>query len=255
MRFRPAISHRPSAISQPSHEASAGPPTDFALRASSGLAEAKRRRKPTAKAGWGLAAAFLFVVASGRAFAEPELVDRIVSIIDRDVIMLSEAEQAMWLVELRTDDDASLRDVVERLIEARLIEHEVARFTDTPVADELVDEQLARVRSRFPSEEALDAMLSSSGLSAEELRSDVRRQLTVNRYLERRFRALTYVTDDDIQNYFSEEVPLELPDERGPTLEEIDQIRRILEEQRFNERVEQWIDGLKKRSRIRLYVW
>ena len=41
----------------------------------------------------------------------------------------------------------------------------------------------------------------------------------------------------------------------GPTLEETDQIRRILEEQRFNERVDQWIEGLKKRSRIRRYVW
>jgi len=230
MRFR-------SAISQPSHEASAGPP------------------KPAAKAGWGLTVTFLLIVASGRASAEPELVDRIVAIIDRDVIMLSEAEQAMWLVELRSDDKVSLRDVVERLIEARLIEHEVARFTDAPVPDALVEEQLARVRSRFPSEEALDAMLSSNGLSEEELRSEVRRQLTVNRYLERRFRALTYVTDDDIQNYFSEEVLPELPDERGPMLEEIDQIRRILEEQRFNERVERWIDGLKKRSRIQLYVW
>ncbi len=219
MRFRSASGHRPSAI------------------------------------GRGLAVALLLIVASGGAFAEPELVDRIVAIIDRDVIMLSEAEQAMWLVELRTDDDVSLRDVVERLVVARLIEHEVARFTDAPVPDELVEEQLARVRSRFPSEEALDTMLSSSGLSEEELRSEVRRQLTVNRYLERRFRALTYVTDDDIQNYFSEEVLPELADEREPTLEEIDQIRRILEEQRFNERVEQWIDGLKKRSRIRLYVW
>lgn len=205
--------------------------------------------------GCGLAVALLLIVASGGAFAEAELVERIVAIIDREVIMLSEAEQAMWLVELRTDDDVSLRDVVERLIEARLIEHEVARFTDAPVPDERVEEQLARVRSRFPSEEALDTMLSSSGLSEEELRSDVRRQLTVNRYLERRFRALTHVADDDIQNYFSEKVLPELADEREPTLEEIDQIRRILEEQRFNERVDQWIDGLKKRSRIRLYVW
>ncbi len=219
MRFRSAISHRPSAIS------------------------------------WGLAVTFLLIVASGQASAESELVDRIVSIIDRDVIMLSEAEQAIWLVELRTGEDVSLRDVVERLIEAKLIEREVARFTDAPAPDELVEEQIERLRSSFPSEAAFEAMLSSRGLSEEELYSEVRRQLTVTRYLERRFRALTYVTDDAIQSYFSEEVLPELPDERGPTLEEIDQIRRILEEQRFNERVEQWIDGLKKRSRIRLYVW
>ena len=197
----------------------------------------------------------LSILVSGQTFAEAELVDRIVAIIDREVIMLSEAEQAVWLVELSSDEAAGLRDVVERLIEARLIEREVARFTDSPVPDELVEERLARVRSSFPSAEALDAMLSSRGMSREELRSEVSRQLAVNRYLERRFRALTYVSDDDIESYFLAEVLPELSDERGPTLEETDQIRRILEEQRFNERVDQWIAGLKKRSHIRRYVW
>ncbi len=210
--------------------------------------------RPSAISGW-LVVALALMVFAGDAFAEAELVDRIVAIIDRDVITLSEAEQAMWLVELRSEGDLSLPDVVERLIEARLIEREVARFTDAPVAEELVEEQLERVRSSFPSREVFEATLSSRGLSEAELRSEVRRQLGVNRYLERRFRALTYVTDDDIQNYFADEVLPELPDARGPTLEEIDQIRRILEEQRFNERVDQWIDGLKERLRIRRYAW
>lgn len=196
-------------------------------------------------------------VASGSAAAEPEpeLVDRIVAIIDRDVIMLSEAEQAMWLVEFDGDDDAGLRDVVERLIEARLIEREVARFTDAPVPDELVEDRVERVRTSFASAQEFEEMLASRGLAEAELHAEVRRQLTVNRYLERRFRALTYVTDDDIESYFSEEVLPALADERAPTLEEIDQIRRILEEQRFNERVERWIDDLKDHSRIRRYVW
>lgn len=184
-----------------------------------------------------------------------ELVDRIVAIIDRDVIMLSEAEQSMWLVELRTGDRSELRDVVERLIEARLIGREVARYAGEPVTDELVDEQLARVRGSFESQSAFEAMLSRHGLNEDELRTEVRRQLTITQYLERRFRALTYVTDDEIETYFSEVVQVELAQERGPTLEEIDQIRRILEERRFNERVDQWIGGLKSRARIRRYVW
>jgi len=204
---------------------------------------------------WSFAVLFLSIVASGQALAESELVDRIVAIIDRDVIMLSEAEQAMSLVELRTDEVRGMREVVERLIEERLIEREVARFADTPVADVLVDEQLERVRSSLPSDEAFETMLSTRGLSEEELRSEVRRQLTVNRYLERRFRALISVTDDDIQSYFSDEVLPELPEERGATLEEVDRIRRILEERRFNERVDQWIHGLKERSHIRRYIW
>lgn len=204
---------------------------------------------------WWLAVGFLLLVPSAGAFAERDLVDRIVAIVDRDVVLLSEAEQAMWLVEVRTGEDASLPGVVERLIEERLIEREVARFTDSPVPEELVEEGLARVRSRFPSRAAFEAALAERRSSEDELRAEVRRQLTVQRYLERRFRALTYVTDDDIENYFSEEVLPELAAERAPTLEEMDQIRRILEERRFNERVEEWIEGLKDRTHIRRYVW
>jgi len=205
-----------------------------------------------------LAVAAALLVPSANGFAEPELVDRIVAIIDRDVVMLSEAEQAMWLLEVRTGDSATLSGVVERLIEARLIEREVARFTDEPVPEELVEEQLERVRSGFESERAFETLLVERGSSEEELRSEVRRQLTVNRYLERRFRALTYVTDDEVEGYFAEEILSKLPGEapeRDPTLEEIDQIRRILEERRFNQRVEQWIESLKERSRIRRYIW
>lgn len=205
--------------------------------------------------GGALAVTLVLLLPSGQVFAEAELVDRIVAIIDREVVMLSEAEQARWLVEVRTGDDVSLSGVVERLIEAQLIEREVARFTDEPVPDELVEEQLGRARSSFGSVAAFEAMLAERGLSEDELRAEVRRQLTVNRYLERRFRALTYVTDDDIDSYFSAEILPELTDERGPTLAEFDHIRRLLEERRFNERVEQWIDGLKQRSRIRRYVW
>jgi hypothetical protein len=93
------------------------------------------------------------------------------------------------------------------------------------------------------------------GISEAELRNELQRQLAVNRYLERRFRALTYVTEDDVERYFTDEILPALAAEREPSVEETDQIRRILEERRFNERVEQWIDGLKARTRIRRYVW
>ncbi len=187
--------------------------------------------------------------------SQPELVDRIVAIIDRDVVTLSEAEQAAGFLELRGIDNVELADVVERLIEARLIERDVLRFTDDPLPEERVLEAVASLREAFGTEDAFEAMLTERSVSEQELFSELRRQLTVTRYLERRFRALAYVTEEEIQSFFDAEVIPELPAERAPTLEEVDQIRRILEEQKFNERVEQWLDGLKQRARIRRYVW
>jgi hypothetical protein len=64
------------------------------------------------------------------------------------------------------------------------------------------------------------------------------------------------VTDEQIEAYYRDEL---VPEVRGQSLPELgevsESIRRILEERAFNARVEEWIDGLKGRARIRRYVW
>jgi hypothetical protein len=99
-------------------------------------------------------------------------------------------------------------------------------------------------------------MLSQSGLTEDELRAALNRQLKVTAYLERRFRPLTFVTDEQIEAYYSGELLPEIRGQRPPDLADVSEsIRRILEERAFNARVEEWIRGLKERTRIRRYVW
>jgi peptidyl-prolyl cis-trans isomerase SurA len=190
------------------------------------------------------------------AFARAELVDRIVAIIDREVVTLSEAEQAQEIAFARAKEDVALVDVVERLIESRLVEREVERFTSEPVPSELVERAFDEVRAGSPEGAAFQRMLERSGLSEEELRATLRRQVAVAQYLERRFRPLTFVTDDQIEAYYRDELAPSVSRERLPELAEVsDSIRRILEERAFNARVEEWITGLKDRATIRRYVW
>lgn len=183
-----------------------------------------------------------------------EIVDRIVAIIDRQVITLSEAEQARGLLEVRTGQRPSLADVVERLIEERLVEREVERFVGEPVPVELVDGALSKLQESFPDETAYREMLARDGLTETEVRDQLRRQLAITRYLERRFRALTYVTAEEIRRYYEQDPELSAP--YAPPLSAVsDQIRRILEERKFTARVDTWIANLKGRARIRRYVW
>ena len=191
------------------------------------------------------------------ALARAELVDRIVAIIDREVVTLSEAEQASELARARTGAAAApLVSVVERLIESRLVEREVERFTGEPVSPELVDGALQEVRARFFYETAFLEMLARNGLSVEELRATLRRQIGVAEYLEQRFRPLTFVTEEQIEAYYRDELLPSLQGRPLPELSEVSEsIRRILEERAFNARVEEWIEGLKGRTRIRRYVW
>jgi peptidyl-prolyl cis-trans isomerase SurA len=188
--------------------------------------------------------------------AAAELVDRIVAIVDRDVVLLSEAEQAGAIARVRSGEQARLAEVVERLIEARLVEREVERFTSDPVPSVVVDEALDEVRSRFSSEADFQEELHRGGLTPAELRSELARQIEVTRYLERRFRALSFVSEEEVETYYRDELPERLGGADVPPLAEVAPlIRQLLEEREFNRRVEEWLDGLLSRSKIKRYVW
>lgn len=187
------------------------------------------------------------------------IVDRIVAIVDREVITLSEAEQAQTLRLVRADGgELSLAEVVERLIEARLIEREVKRYPGEPISLRQEDRAIQSFRQSFPSQRAFTEALGSRQMSEPELRALARRQIAITSYLERRFRPLVYVTDREVRTYYDNELRKEsqLLGETPPELDSVaDGIRRVLEERKFNERVNAWIDGLKSRAYIRRYVW
>jgi peptidyl-prolyl cis-trans isomerase SurA len=190
------------------------------------------------------------------ASAGAELVDRIVAIIDREIVTLSEAEQASEIARARGREKVLLVDVVERLIESRLVEREVERFTGEPVPPPLVERAFEEVRAASPSDAEFRQMLARSGLSEEELRTSLRRQVAVAQYLERRFRPMTFVTEEQIAAYYRDELAPSVEGRRLPELDDVSEsIRRILEERAFNARVETWIDALKERAKIRRYVW
>ena len=184
-----------------------------------------------------------------------EIVDRIAAVLDREAITLSEAEQAAEYRALRGEEELSMSKLVERLIEARLVEREVNRYPEESIPQEQIDEVLDAIRQSFPLEETL---VDIQGMTLDELEALVRKQLTVQRYLERRFRPLVYVTEADIEKYYADELVPVLDDagEAVPPLESVaGSIRRILEEKAFNQRVDRWIGDLKLRAHVRRYVW
>ena len=207
----------------------------------------------------GLAALVALGVVPASSLAAGEVVDRIVAIVDREAITLSEAEQALQLRIVRGgDEDSPLAEVVERLIEALLIEREVARYPGEALDADQVEGALAAVRESFPSEGDYREALESQGMTEEALHALVSRQLAINRYLERRFRALVRVSDEELRRYYDDELLPVLREtaEPAPPVESVaESIRRILRERKFNQRIESWIEELKTRAHIRRYVW
>ena len=198
---------------------------------------------------------FLLGVVLVASAARAEIVDRIVAVLDREAITLSEAEQAAEYRALRGEEELSMSKLVERLIEARLVEREVNRYPEESIPQKQIDEVLDAIRQSFHSEETL---VDIKGITLDELEALGRKQLTVQRYLERRFRPLVYVTEADIEKYYADELVPVLDDagEAAPLFESVaGSMRRILEEKAFNQRVDRWIGVLKSRAHVRRYVW
>lgn len=193
--------------------------------------------------------------------AAQEIVDRIVAIVDQDVITLSEAEQARRVGWLREDEDRlSLAEAVERLVERSLIERELRRNPDRSADSslgQLAEGSLARIRNSFVSPSAYRDALDAYRMREVDVLDELRRQHAVNLFLERRFRGLIYVTQEEIAAYYRDELTTEVGTRQElPPIEELaERIERLLQERKFNLRIETWIDGLKSRVSIRRYVW
>ena len=189
--------------------------------------------------------------------AGAEVVDRIVAVVDRHAITLSEAEQARRLQQLKGGEDVQLTQIVDQLIESYLIEREVKRYPGPPVTKEELSRAVGALREAVGSEEALFEALSDQEMDMDGLEHLLRRQLVISHYLDNRFRSLIHVNDEEIREYYDAEVvPALLSAEPQPELEMIeDVIRQVLVEKKFNQRVEAWIESLKSRAHIRKHVW
>lgn len=187
-----------------------------------------------------------------------EVVDRIAAVVDRYAITLTEAERAVELARFRGNDALALSDAIEALIENHLIEREIKRYPGIQVSPEDLRLAVDSLRDSYPSADDFRRAMELQGIDADELEQLLKKQLTINLYLERRFRFLVYVTEEEIQSFYEEELLPELQPsgEELPSRESLEErIRSLLVERKFNERVNQWIDDLKSRSRIRRYVW
>ena len=189
--------------------------------------------------------------------AEPELVDRIVAVVDEDPILLSEVEQvlALSLIEPREGESRERleRRALDALIEQRVRFHEIDRYGFAELPTEQVEMQLESIRASFDSDEEFAARLDDLGLDLRALRQLVARQLMVASYVEERLGARVFVGLDDIRAHYRDElVPaLEAAGEPVPPLDEVrEAIRVTLRERRLNEEIERWTEELRRAADI-----
>jgi peptidyl-prolyl cis-trans isomerase SurA len=153
----------------------------------------------------------------GGAVAVGESAERIAAIVNKEVILESDVDDAVQqaAAQYRVNPQDSLtmkqlrQDVLKQLVDEQVILAEAARqnVTITPAeVSQGVDQQMAGVKARFPTTQDFEKALQQENLTEAGLRQkyeeDVRRQLLVMRMVNREVQSKTTVTDAEVRAYY-----------------------------------------------------
>jgi len=203
-----------------------------------------------------LACLFLIPVA---AFPRDVVIDRIAVIVGKAVIKLSDIERNLRLTEFLNREPLNLsaqvrRPAAERLIDQQVIRNEIASGGYDRATDAEAQAMLERLeRDHYGSQESrLDAALERYGLTEDQLRDQLRWQLTVLRFLQQRFQPGVIVSDQDVQAYYDKHrAELERENPGKSTLAALEpKIRELVTGEDVNKDFEEWLARARERTHI-----
>jgi peptidyl-prolyl cis-trans isomerase SurA len=143
---------------------------------------------------------------------QPEIMDRVVAVVNQDVITMTELIEAVQISlqegrkEIKPgDEEKLLEQMLQQMIERRLQVQEAAK-EKLSVSDDEIKEQIEDMmkRSNTPTREQFEDGLKRQGLTIEAVRKGVREQLLVQKIRRRKVSSRFSVTDQEVDAYFKE---------------------------------------------------
>lgn len=154
-----------------------------------------------------LAFFILLALGSGTALAEPQQLDRIVAVVNDDVITRSELDQRINLVTQQLAQRATppSRAAIERQVLERMIMDRVQLQFAAQTALRVDDYQLERALQRIAQENKLSmadfrAAVERDGVKFARFREDIRNEIIISRLREREVDNRIVITDAEVDN-------------------------------------------------------
>jgi peptidyl-prolyl cis-trans isomerase SurA len=192
-----------------------------------------------------------------------DIIDRVAVTLDNQVITESEILLEIRLTAFQNGGPLDFkpeakREAAGRLIEQKLIrkEIEVGRYIQPNPAD--VEPMLKQMEAqRFHGPGEFRQALEKYDVREEDLKAHLLWQLTLLRFIDVRFRPGIQITDQDIQQYFSQKLP-ELEKQAGPDkkirLDDLrDKIQEALTDERVDQQLNDWLAETRKHMRIEFH--
>ena len=205
--------------------------------------------------------ASLLVLALLASPAQAEIVDRIAATVNDTAIPESEVRRAMVVSAMQPEPgesrDAFRGRVIDALIDQHLEYEDAVRFGPAAPDAAEVSAALEKLRENLSREgKTPDTEFARAGMTVDDVRSALERQLVVAKYLKERFAPLAYADEAQAREEYEKRY---VPERRaaGQPVEPFeavsDQMRNRYSERAFDEEVAKWLTDLRQRSRISIY--
>ena len=181
-----------------------------------------------------------------------ELLDRILAVVEGQIITLSDVRAALTFGLVPPDVSEDPVDAaMQRLIDHRLTLAEVERYAPAEPPADAIDAALAAIRSRFADARTFETALNQSAMSQDELRRFVRDKLRLEIYIQQRFTSSAQPSDEDLMRYYQSHQP---EFTLNGVLQPFDRVRGDVQRRLIDERrstlVREWTDGLRRRGSV-----
>jgi hypothetical protein len=195
------------------------------------------------------------------AILSAEIVDRIAATVNDTAIPESEVRKAMLVSALSPEPGESPEAFRTRILEALIDQHleyqDAARFGPAPPDAAQVAEAMKKLVDRLKAEgKDPQAEFARAGMTEEDVKAMLERQLVIQRYLKERFAPIAYADEEQARTEYSERYVPErqaagLPVEPFEKIAE--EMRRRASEGAFEEQVARWLKELRQKARIGIY--
>ena len=133
-----------------------------------------------------------------------EVIDRVVAIVNDDLITLSELKDTSLSLDPTSQEPLDDRTILNQMVESKLFEQE-AKKRGLTVSDEELDASIAEVRSKYGlNEDQMEEVLKKQNLTPETFREQWRVQTLGNKLLDSQLRNKIVVTDEEVVEYYKQ---------------------------------------------------
>jgi peptidyl-prolyl cis-trans isomerase SurA len=199
--------------------------------------------------------------------ATPMVLDRVVAVVNGDLLFESDLDEekrfAVFQPLRRANAEPTRDELLERLIDRRLILQQARMQPQEPISDAQVDTELASLRKTIPECKAdrceTDAgwkkFVEDQGFTLDEVRERWRERMEVLRFIEARFRMGIRISQPEIDDYYNKTLkPAFQKQGTAPPPEDTisDRIQEILLQQQVNTLLADWLKSLRAQGTVRV---